>query len=131
LAPDRASEVESLLAAAKRDALAFELLAAQPGAPDEVLFFLAQQAMEKSMKSVLAHRAVAYRKTHDLVELAALLGDAALARVVPQDVMIRLGPYAVQMRYVNVATPALSLAEVSSAVVGVLSWSEAARSGRS
>ena len=56
------SESSSLLAAAKRDALAFDLLAAQKNAPSEVVFFLAQQSIEKSMKAVLAHRKVAYPK---------------------------------------------------------------------
>jgi len=55
-APEPHGEVESLLAAAKRDSLAFNLLAAQPKAPKEVMFFLAQQSIEKTIKAVLAHR---------------------------------------------------------------------------
>jgi hypothetical protein len=47
--PEQRGEVESLLAAAKRDSLAFNLLSAQPEAPTEVMFFLAQQSIEKTI----------------------------------------------------------------------------------
>jgi HEPN domain-containing protein len=120
--PILGAEAQSLLAAAKRDALAFELLSTEPEAPQEVLFFLAQQAIEKGIKSVLAQRCVAYRKTHDLVELAELLDEDELLAALPMDLMIRLGPYAVQMRYANVQTPHVTLQEVRSSVTGVLSW---------
>jgi HEPN domain-containing protein len=123
-APEQHGEVESLLAAAKRDSLAFDLLAAQPEAPTEVMFFLAQQSIEKTIKAVLADRKVAYRKTHDLVELSALLSDDSLRAVLPEDLMIRLGPYAVEMRYVNAASPKVSVDEVKRAVAGVLAWAQ-------
>jgi HEPN domain-containing protein len=113
-----------LLAAAKRDALAFDLLAAQPKAPTEVMFFLAQQSIEKIIKAMLAHRKVAYRKTHDLVELSALLSDGSLQGVLPEDLMIRLGPYAVEMRYVNTASPQVGVDEVKRALAGVLAWAQ-------
>ena len=48
--PEQRGEVESLLAAAKRDSLAFNLLSAQPEAPTEVMFFLAQQEIEKARR---------------------------------------------------------------------------------
>ena len=124
--PDLAGEFGSLLAAAKRDSLAFDLLAAQPEAPLEVMFFLAQQAIEKTIKAVLAYRKLTYRKTHDLVELSAVLGDDSLQLVLPEDLMIRLGPYAVEMRYVNVAAPQVNVGEVKVAIVGVLAWAEQA-----
>jgi HEPN domain-containing protein len=123
-APKQHGEVESLLAAAKRDALAFDLLAAQPKAPTEVMFFLAQQSIEKIIKAMLAHRKVAYRKTHDLVELSALLSDGSLQGVLPEDLMIRLGPYAVEMRYVNTASPQVGVDEVKRALAGVLAWTQ-------
>jgi HEPN domain-containing protein len=122
--PEPLGEVESLLAAAKRDSLEFDLLAAQPEAPTEVMFFLAQQSIKKIIKAVLAHRKVAYRKTHDLVELSALLGDDSLRAVLPEDLMIRLGPYAVEMRYVNAASPRVSVDEVKRAVAGLPAWAQ-------
>ncbi len=125
-APERHGEVESLLAAAKRDSLAFDLLAAQPEAPPEVMFFLAQQSIEKAIKAVLAHRNVAYRKTHDLVELSALLSDQSLQSALPEDLMIRLGPYAVEMRYVNAASPRVRVDEVKTAVASLLAWAQSA-----
>ena len=123
-APEPHGEVESLLAAAKRDSLAFNLLAAQPEAPKEVMFFLAQQSIEKTIKAVLSHRKVTYRKTHDLVELSALLSNDSLQRVLPEDLMIRLGPYAVEMRYVNAASPQVKVDEVTTAVASVLAWAQ-------
>jgi HEPN domain-containing protein len=123
-APEPHGEVESLLAAAKRDSLAFNLLSEQPEAPAEVMFFLAQQSIEKTIKAVLADRKVAYRKTHDLVELSALLSDDSLRPVLPEDLMIRLGPYAVEMRYVNAASPKVSVDEVKRAVAGVHAWAQ-------
>lgn len=122
MAPEPHGEVDSLLAAAKRDSLAFNLLAAQPEAPKEVMFFLAQQSIEKAIKAVLAHRKVAYRKTHDLVALSALLSDDSLQHVLPEDLMIRLGPYAVEMRYANTASPQVKVDEVTTAVASVLAW---------
>lgn len=124
--PKPRGEVESLLAAAKRDSLAFDLLAAQPEAPREVMFFLAQQSIEKTIKAVLADRKVAYRKTHDLVELSALLSDDSLRGALSEDLMIRLGPYAVEMRYVNAASPKVSVDEVKKALTGALAWAQSA-----
>lgn len=123
-APNQPSEVGSLLGAARRDFLAFELLSAQPEAPAEVVFFLAQQSIEKVMKAVLAYRKIAFRKTHDLVELAALLGDGALRELLPEDLMIRLGPYAVEMRYVNIAAPKIGIEEVREAISRLLVWAQ-------
>ena len=118
------SESSSLLAAAKRDALAFDLLAAQKNAPSEVVFFLAQQSLEKSMKAVLAHRKVAYPKTHDLLQLSALLSDDLLLQKVSTDLMIRLGPYAVELPYVPPSSPRVYLDEVQAAITQVLAWVE-------
>lgn len=123
--PEQRGEVVNLLSAAKRDALAFDLLSTQSGAPAEVMFFLAQQSIEKTLKAVMAHRRVAYRRTHDLVELAALLGgDKSLLEVLSEDLMIRLGPYAVEMRYVHVASPKVTLDEVKVATEGVWLWAQ-------
>ena len=118
------SESRSLLAAAKRDALAFDLLAAQQEAPSEVVFFLAQQSIEKGMKAVLAYRKVAYPKTHDLLQLSVLLGDDSLFQRVPNDLLIRLGPYAVELRYVPPSSPRVYLDEVQAAITQVLAWVE-------
>lgn len=123
-APEQPGEVASLLGAARRDFLAFELLSAQPAAPPEVVFFLAQQSIEKVMKALLAHRKVAHRKTPDLVELSALLCDDKLPNLLPENLMIRLGPYAVEMRYLNIAAPKIDVEEVRAAVNRLLAWAQ-------
>jgi hypothetical protein len=38
--------------------------------------------------------------------------------------MIRLGPYAVEMRYVNAASPQVKVDEVTTAVASVLAWAQ-------
>ena len=38
--------------------------------------------------------------------------------------MIRIDPYAVEMRYVNTASPQVGVDEVKRAVAGVLAWAQ-------
>ena len=58
-----------LLRKAAQDEFVLEKLAPDAQAPDEVIGFHAQQAVEKMLKAALTHNAVRYRRTHDLVEL--------------------------------------------------------------
>ncbi len=122
--PSAISEESSLLAAARRDFLAFHLLAERTEAPEEVMFFLAQQAVEKVLKAVLAHRRIAFRRTHDLIELSSLLSDRNLQELFPEELMIRLAPYAVEMRYTSIASPKVRLDEVTRAVTNLLEWAQ-------
>lgn len=55
-APSGAEEAKQLLAAAERDRVAFTILARDAQAPAEITLFLAQQALEKGSKAVLAAR---------------------------------------------------------------------------
>jgi len=59
---------------AQRDADALHLLAANADIADETVGFHDQQVVEKCLKAVLALHGVAFRKTHDRVELLDLLG---------------------------------------------------------
>ncbi len=72
----RPDEAQALLAAAARDRLALNILARDAQAPVEIALFLAQQALEKAIKAVLALHDVVYRRTHDLLLLEALARDA-------------------------------------------------------
>ena len=86
---------------------------------DEVFGFVAQQAIETSLKAWLCALGVRYPFTHDLQELAALLGD----NEVELDALPRfadLNPYAVEFRYSSRPRPALDRAEVVSRVEAVL-----------
>src|SRR5438067_1925725 len=46
---------------------------------NEHVGFFCQQAIEKSLKSVLSRRSIRYRRTHDLAELLDLLNDHQIA----------------------------------------------------
>lgn len=67
--------------------------------PDEVIGFHAQQAVEKMMKAVLACRAIAYRRTHQLEELLTLLQDSGISYPPELSEAVALTPYAVELRY--------------------------------
>jgi HEPN domain-containing protein len=72
-----ASVAKLLLAAAQRDRQAFRALAAIPEMNDAAIGFHAHQCIEKALKSVLAHAGIAFRRTHDIVELLDLLHQLA------------------------------------------------------
>ena len=60
---------------ADRDLRTLRLLAAAPDSDDEAVGFHAQQSIEKCLKAVLSVNEIAFRQTHDLVELTDLLRD--------------------------------------------------------
>ena len=67
--------------------------------PDEVIGFHEQQAVEKMIKAVLAHRAIEYRRTHQLEELETLLQDSGISYPSELSEAVALTPYAVELRY--------------------------------
>lgn len=95
----QAEAVRRLLTKASQDDLAARRLAEDAAQGDEVVGFHIQQALEKRLKALLTHRGVAYRRTHDLVELLDLLeGDGvALPRFI--QACQELTPFAVDYRY--------------------------------
>jgi hypothetical protein len=119
--PDEAGQ---LLVAAERDRSALVILIRDPQAPVEIVLFLAQQAIEKTFKAVLAMHGVVYRRTHDLL-LEALLRQAGLAPPVAHDLLARIGPYAVEFRYSASPAPVVALAEAQAAVHSAMTWSAA------
>ena len=71
-------EAQQLVAAARRDQHALVILSRDAQAPTEIALFLAQQAIEKAIKSVFAMHGVVYRRTHDLLLLATLAREAGI-----------------------------------------------------
>ena len=67
--------------------------------PDEVIGFHAQQAVEKLVKAVLAHRSVEYPWTHQLERLVTLLRNAGISYPPELSEAVALTPYAVELRY--------------------------------
>lgn len=122
----RPDEARHLLAAAERDRRALAILSRDPRAPTEIALFLAQQALEKSIKAVLATKGVVYRRTHDLLLLESLASEAGLTLPVGHDLLARIGPYAVEFRYLGSAVPSVTLSEALAAVDATISWSVAA-----
>lgn len=125
-APSRADEAQQLLAAAERDRVAFTILTRDAQAPAEIALFLAQQALEKGIKAVLAARGVVFRRTHDLLLLESLALAAGLTLPVSHDLLARLGPYAVEFRYLGAAVvPVVSLVEAADAADALRDWAAA------
>lgn len=88
-----------MLRKARQDAELAAKLMADAEVPDEHIGFWCQQAVEKSIKSVLSVRGVRYRRTHDLSELVNVARIAGIE--VPEAVAIgvMLTPFAVEFRY--------------------------------
>jgi HEPN domain-containing protein len=70
-----------------------------PSAPDEVVGFHAQQAVEKLIKAVLSHRSVEYQRTHQLERLVTLLRNAGISYPPELSEAVALTPFAVEFRY--------------------------------
>lgn len=75
------------------------LVADSPTVTDEQIGFLAQQAVEKSIKAVLSLRGIPYRRTHDLGELVDLLKANDIAYPAAMEDSVALTPFAAEMRY--------------------------------
>jgi HEPN domain-containing protein len=90
---------EVLLSKAREDLHLAAIVVDNATVSDEQIGFLCQQAIEKAMKSVLARRAVRYRRTHDLAELIDLLRDSEIECPPELDQAVILTPFAAEMRY--------------------------------
>lgn len=117
-------QARALLAAAQRDRLAFRILRRESEAPAEMTLFHAQQAIEKGLKSVLVLHGVVFPRTHDLIELLELALEKSLSVPIDRNLIARLGPYAVEFRYLGVKAPEVTLTEADAAVEALMSWAE-------
>jgi HEPN domain-containing protein len=88
-----------LLRKAHDDERLAALAAADTQITDEQVGFLAQQAIEKTIKAVLSARGVTYRRTHDLAELVDLLTDNEIPFPSGLAAAVVLTPFAAEMRY--------------------------------
>jgi HEPN domain-containing protein len=116
--PEHREVAELLLEKARGDLAAAQLLAADERQADHVVGFHAQQAVEKSIKAVLAIREVEIPLTHDLAFLISLAEDGGS---VPADLKgaAWLTPWAGGWRYDTEASPVdrpLAIATAESAV---------------
>ncbi len=88
-----------LLRKASQDEFAVRKLMDDPDAPDEIIGFHAQQAVEKLFKAVLTASGVPYRKTHSLLELIDAILDHGLPMPKELEAVRILTPFAVEFRY--------------------------------
>ncbi len=115
------------LAFADADLRAARVLLRDSDVPDRIACFLAQQAVEKALKSVLVEQSVPFRKTHDLVVLSGLV-PAPLATDLETVDLLLLQPWAIDGRYpgdLSDASAAEAVAVVEAAseiIVAVERW---------
>ena len=116
MSPESAEVIRWLEKAGHDQAGAEAALGHQPPITD-VAAFHCQQAVEKLLKAYLVHRAHAFERTHDLVELLEWCAqyDSAFARL--HGLVEPLIPYAVRFRYPGPADP--SVEQVRSALEAV------------
>ena len=119
-----ASVARLMLAAARRDEQAYRALVALPDMNDAVIGFHAHQCVEKALKGVLAHKAVIFRRTHDIAELLDLLTDAGVDSPPHEDKLDDLNPFAVEARY-GLTDPGRIDRDATTLMVGtLLVWAE-------
>ncbi len=84
--------------------------------------FHAQQAVEKSLKAVLFLKLIEFRRTHDLVTLAALLRRRGIDPPVPHEALRRLNLFAVTFRYDDMEIVRVTRDEAGQMVAIVRAW---------
>jgi len=84
---------------AQEDVYAMEKLAADTDAPDAVIGFHAQQAVEKILKAVLTENQVLLQRHHDLMLLIDLLQQNKIKFPAEWEEIVELTPFAAEYRY--------------------------------
>jgi len=97
---------QALLKKAANDLVAASATLSTGQALDTVCFH-AQQAVEKSLKAILALHGIEYPWWHDLGELLELVRPLASELIPFEDQMFRMTPYAVEARYDEEFEPSL------------------------
>lgn len=97
---DEQDVADALLAKAGGDEAGLRALADRHDVPDHVAGFLAQQAIEKSLKAVLTARDVPFERSHDIDYLYDLIEGSGLD--LPEiKAAVALTPWAVEFRYAD------------------------------
>ena len=117
-------EAHRLLRLARRDSDTFELLLPLPKATMAAMGFHAQQALGKALKAVCTLRNIEVRRTHDLAALAQALVVDGVVLPISVDEFRTLNPFAVEYRYDDEITSAITRDELNSLVTKVLAWVE-------
>jgi HEPN domain-containing protein len=120
--PDEADVPQVLLGLARDDELAARSLLPVEGVTDAILGFHSQQAVEKSLKAVLALRGVEFPFTHDLDGLLELCQRSGID--VPEELsdVDHLSPYGVQLRYGTIRPSVLDRDRASRWAASAVDW---------
>jgi HEPN domain-containing protein len=97
-----------LLRRANEDLAAVEVMVPMDAVADAIIGFHAQQAVEKSLKAVLAAREIVFPFIHDIDGLAQMCDEAGAPLPDELDGVDRLTPYAAGFRYDDDATGSVS-----------------------
>jgi HEPN domain-containing protein len=102
--PEEIEVADLFLNKAGSDLMAARSLARDGDQDDDVVGFHAQQVVKKALKAVVAARGIEIPRSHDLVLLIGLVGSGG--EVLPDEIREAgwLNPWAVTMRYDQVAS---------------------------
>jgi HEPN domain-containing protein len=124
---DELDVANALLAKAAGDEAGLHALADHNDVPDHVVGFLAQQAIEKSLKAVLTARGARFERSHDIDYLCGLIEDDGLDLTEDLKAAVSLTPWAVEFRYADPFSPnPLNRVEALATVAAVRQWAEKA-----
>ena len=116
-----------LLRKAREDLQTLEVLIGSGQAPASSMGFHAQQAAEKAIKAVLSHQNVVFPKTHNLRALISLLPGCAASFPPDAELLPRLTPFGVVLRYDDVVETEEQLpdqGQLLNVVRRTLGWAE-------
>lgn len=116
---------EALLRKASDDGYVVRCMSADASAPDWIIGFHAQQAVEKAIKSVLTRHEIEFPRTHNLSMLIELLRQHGIAVAPDANDLARLTPFGVALRYDDSAgedEPTLERAWAVTVVHRTLDW---------
>jgi HEPN domain-containing protein len=112
-----------IAANAERDAVAVAKMAPDRELADEVVGLHAQQAAEKYLKAVLAHRGITYRRVHSITYLLGLLEDHEVPAPPRAAELEAFTPWAPQARYdLDIEGAVLDRKAAVELVHGVQEW---------
>lgn len=97
--PEGTKKAAVLVRKAGADAIAVRELAGNPEITDEIIGFHAQQAIEKWLKALMAHRGMDEVRIHDIGRLLQLLQNDGAELPANAERLDDLTIYAVPMRY--------------------------------
>jgi HEPN domain-containing protein len=122
--PPTLEEAHRLLRLALRNRGTFDLLLPLEQASMASIGFHAQQAVEKALKAVCTLKSIEVRRTHDLATLAQALLDDGAVLPLSADEFRTLNPFAVEYRYDDEITSAMTREDLQAIVTTVLTWSQ-------